>query len=519
MKLIGIDIGHGETASHSVDLDTEGRISPLHIIHEAYKIYSAFYTDDAGDIRLLTPKSPDSIERAEFNHNTFKKGFKNRISSPHTDIESIALFAKTVYDKILETNGLTGDYEIYIACPTNWSEKDAEEYLDIINLAGVPAKWVISEAYASLERYSKIIDPDTSVLIIDYGSSTIDYVAFRKGSNQELDVKYYGAESNGANQVEMSISNSDIVDDQLNGANVSDSVKEFKSRVGKEQYYDNKCKFPLRVNFAATSFEPVLDDSITITIPNDQLNSITQFKDYKTEIKRFFDDLRYKLDEQDFIPDKVMLTGSASRMDFVRLYAKSVFGEDRIEIDEYPEYVVCHGIVEHALKYRNTDLANRPEIKAQRYIYRAFLLKLRLDNNIDRFLNLMETLDTEEAKTIRAICYLYGVGQKSPRKAFETLSTSPALDDYGKIILACLYFNGQVTDKDDNIAKELVDSTSLSDNMLVKILIDAINGKSLPEHYAIIDKEDFILELCSSEEQYLKLIFEHFGLLKAPISL
>lgn len=517
MKLIGIDFGHGETAAHYIDLKSDGVILPLHIIPGTYKIYSAFYTDNAGNMRLLTPKSPDTIELAEANHNTFKKGFKGRISSCHTDVESICLFAKIVYEKILETNGLSADHEIFIACPTNWSDKDAEEYLDLINMAGVPAKWVISEAYASLERYSKTIDSNTNVLIVDYGSSTIDFVAFRKGSNQELEIKCCGAEPNGANQVEIVLSNSDIVENHLKDVSIRDSIKEFKSRVGKEQYYENKCIYPLRIKLSATSFEPKIAESINITIVDNQLNTITQFTDYKSEIEKYFSDLQYKLEEQDFIPDKVILTGSASGMDFVRSYAKSAFGEECIEPDNYPEYVVCHGIVEHARKYRNSDFTNHSEIKAHSNIYRALLLKLRLDDDINRFLNSIETFYAPEAETLRAICYLYGVGKKSPRKAFEILSSSTKLDDYGKILLAYLYYNGQVTNKDDIFAKELVESTSLCDNRLVKILINAINGNSIPEHYALIDNEDFILELFSNEGVYLKQILKHLGLLKPTI--
>lgn len=517
MKLIGIDYGHGETAAHYIDLKSDGDIRPLHIIPGTYKIYSAFYADNAGNIRVLNPKSPDMIELAEVNHNTLKKSFKGRISSRHTDVESICLYAKLVYEKILETNDLSGDHEIYIACPTNWSEKDAEEYLDLINMAGVPAKWVISEAYASLERYTKSIDSNTNVLIIDYGSSTIDFVAFRKGSNQELDVKCCGAEPNGANQVEIILSNSDILENQLKDVSVRDSIKEFKSRVGKEQYYENKCIYPLRIKLSATSFEPKVAESINITINDNQLNTITQFTDYKAEIKKYFDDLKYKLEDQDFIPDKVILTGSASGMDFVRSYAKSAFGDERIEHDDYPEYVVCHGIVEHARKYRKSDLTNHPEIKAHSNIYRALLLKLRLDDDINGFLNLIETHYAPEARTLRAICYLYGVGKKSPRKAFETLSTPTELDDYGKVLLAYLYYNGQVTDKDDIFAKELAESTSLSDNRQVKMLINAINGNSIPEHYALIDNENFILELFSSEGECLKHILKHLGLLNPTI--
>ena len=78
-------------------------------------------------------------------------------------------------------------------------------------------------------------------------------------------------------------------------------------------------------------------------------------------------------------------------MDFVRSYAKSAFGEECIEPDNYPEYVVCHGIVEHARKYRNSDFTNHSEIKAHSNIYRALLLKLRLDDDINRFLNSIET--------------------------------------------------------------------------------------------------------------------------------
>lgn len=530
MKLIGIDFGHGETAAYITDLEIteQGKMSyRLHIKPEAEKIFSAFYIKD-GKVELFSSYNRDNIDDALYAYqDTFRQAFKCSPLSDLTtsdDIASMETFAQAVYKSLLESNPQIDEHEVFVACPSNWSKSAAEAYLDLINLSGVPARWIISEAHAALEKHLyRIYETNINVLIIDFGSSTIDYVAFNKGENNTLNILGEGAFQYGASMVDIALAESDKVSNVVQDYEISDDVVQFVSRIGKEIYYKDKYIASKQDRISTQKLDIELrpdpqSDPITISYAdNSKLEEIQAFEDYKTQIEQFFSNLYYNFHTKGIDFNKVILSGSASQMDFVIDYVKNTFGNDTIELDDFPEYVVCNGIVEFARKVRGNNELDHPEIIAHSDIYRVLSNKLPA-GNIDQFISIIEKHPSPEAKLLRAICYFFGIGKikKSRKKAFDLLSESYRsnnLDNYGKSILAYMYYIGSGTEQNNKYARSILKSVVVL-NHHGKILSEVINETGGEEDYRMVEEDDFILQMCPVDMSYLRHIYKCLGLME-----
>lgn len=521
MKLIGIDFGHGETAAYISDLeitDREEWSTRLQIIENADKIFSAFYITN-GSVKLFSAQNREDIKLALYNHkDTFRQAFKGSPLSDLTtseDIASMGTFAHAVYKSILEHNPQIGEHEVFVACPSNWTREEAEAYLDLINLSGVPARWIISEAHAALEKHlDRISEKNSNVLIIDFGSSTIDYVAFSKKDNQEVNILGEGAMQYGANMVDIALAESHKVSNIVQDYEIGEDVLQFMSRIGKEIYYSSKYIYG-QASTQRLDIELRLTPDYERTISyadNSELEEISDFKNYKDQIENLFSNLNYNFHVKGISFDTVILSGSASQMDFVREFVAKTFGPHKISIDEVPQYVVCSGIVDFARKVYKKNEYEDPKIKARSDIYRALYNKLLATRDLNEFLYTLEMHPKPEAKILRSICYFYGIGRKSPRRAFDMLSQTNNLDDYGKCILAYMYYIGSGTEKDNDAAKSILESTVIS-SLSGIILKEAVDEITTQENYKKIEETDFILQLRPLDKQYLGLIFQHLNLL------
>ena len=191
--IVGIDFGHGETSAWAVPLDLrignkEGYALKLKNTNiAAGRSYSStIYMDTNGDYSLMSSEGKNIIF-----------GFKDKVSNlnkPENNDRCKAYkeYIKQVYklmitlNKELKVEESDTNFYLCIACPTKWDQKDKDDYIGFFNDAlrefGIEVMWVINESdaayftHGSLDKYS-----DKCVLIIDYGSSTIDFTVVNKG--------------------------------------------------------------------------------------------------------------------------------------------------------------------------------------------------------------------------------------------------------------------------------------------------------------------------------------------------
>ena len=96
--------------------------------------------------------------------------------------------------------------------------------------------------------------------------------------------------------------------------------------------------------------------------------------------------------------------------------------------------------------------------------------------------------------------------------AFNMLSQTKNLDNYGKFILAYMYYIGSGTEKDNVTARAIIESALLFNHNGV-ILKEAVDETATQENYKKIEEDNFILQLRPLDERYLGLIFQHLNLL------
>lgn len=368
MYLIGIDFGHGETTASFYDTENEiGGLKRLPILDgntlESCKVESAVCRN------IATGEWQFARDIRDYALPDFTLHFKapmNEITPKNK--EAFAAFIKLVFEHILDNQSLlkydplTGErnFEIYVACPSGWNEKDPtqiQEYKKFISSI-IPVDWIIKEsdaAYFKFKAEQKF--PATSVLVIDIGSSTIDFTAYGANAAEPSS----GGPKHGASAVENLIykyfeehdadfnvakqnAESKCIDKNLNWRNAV--VHYIKSQ--KEEFYTQKYAvllLDLTNNSICNIRGRVFDD---YRISNEQLNDEI-LKPYRQTLLQDLNAEKNTLEKKQIgIPQLVVLTGGASRMPWFQKLVKDVFPDSQLFRDSEPSYVVSDGIAYYA---------------------------------------------------------------------------------------------------------------------------------------------------------------------------
>lgn len=123
---------------------------------------------------------------------------------------SFGLFIENVFKSIIECNTIIHEkpcnYRLYVACPSEWDNYQVEEYVRFIHEKGIHCEEAVQESRAAYMSFRDTILGNTindlelpGVLVIDFGSSTIDFTYF--GGKKTVNHGY----QIGAHQVEETI--------------------------------------------------------------------------------------------------------------------------------------------------------------------------------------------------------------------------------------------------------------------------------------------------------------------------
>lgn len=368
MYLIGIDFGHGETTASFYDTENErGGLKRLHILDgntlESCKVESAVCRNKAtGEWQFAR----DIRDYASPDFTLHFKAPMNEITPKNK--EAFAAFIKLVFEHILdnqsllEYNPLTGErnFEIHVACPSGWGKKDKtqiQEYKKFISSI-IPVDWIIKESDAAYFKFkAEETFPATSVLVIDIGSSTIDFTAYganaaepsiegiKHGASavENLIYKYFEEHDADFNVAKQN-AESKCIDGNLNWRNAV--VHFIKSE--KEDFYTNKYSV-LELDLANRSICNIRGRVFdACNISNEQLNDEI-LKPYRQTLLQDLNAEKNTLEkEQIGIPQLVVLTGGASRMPWFQKLVKDVFSDSELYRDCEPSYVVSDGIAYYA---------------------------------------------------------------------------------------------------------------------------------------------------------------------------
>lgn len=376
--ILGIDFGDGETVACYAPVSQNTGLQYAKIKNS---------TDiDGRKIISLVMRSPDgkygiSLSGGEL-FLSFKKYFydSNGLTKDQRNEQLLAFkfFIRDVFSLIRKNhNGdifqPENEVEVCIAAPTNWPPEVKSEYRRFVaDAIGQDVKWVINESDAAY--FSKKSDySDDVVLVIDYGSSTIDFTLMENGKKLNVDIL---STNFGASQIEESI----LLDCQTgkeSAAQFSQMMGLAKSSLEKwgNQRIDIIGNLKLSIRKAkesaytdiSTNLDDYPDMYICGSLVMRHLTGIdedrkikfeydykeSKLQNYKDKVKECFQKVKEKAEEllSGKKIDRIILSGGGSIMPWVEMKAKEVW-DDSVEIvsDTEPSYVVAKGIVNYALE-------------------------------------------------------------------------------------------------------------------------------------------------------------------------
>lgn len=378
--IIGIDFGHGETSAAFYSLKNQDKtdldiLPGLKVVKSAVAILEqeGQQTICVGDAAIANaPIAKD-----------FQISFKKRPSEMNeVERKRMIAFMRGVYMAILDRHPdyKTRDHVVYIARPSQdclWkSEENA--YLKLAENAGIPVAGIQKESRAAYFRARTQPDSkiDTQVkkgvLIVDFGSSTIDFTYLNGTIAAPID----DGCALGASEVERTLMNYAM--SHPSDANMAEFAKRYghdkesnpynqmlyRFREAKEIFYGNK--MPM---FSVGFDYGLLTSSETsqmfgfggVSFSREQVNKILGKRQQGGYIERVRAAVEAFKKEKlgNNVVACVYLTGGASRMDFVREIFMDVFGLDseHCPSDDNPSVIVSQGVAH--LSYADIKAAEK----------------------------------------------------------------------------------------------------------------------------------------------------------------
>lgn len=405
--IIGIDFGHGETSAAFYSIATQEKID-LDILPGVKVIKSAVaILEQEGRESICVGDS--AIQNAPFAKD-FQIAFKKRPSEMSENERSrMVAFMKGVYSGILDRHPdyKSREHVVYIARPSQDEKWKSEEpaYIKIAEDAGLPIAGIQKESRAAYFRARTQPDSkiDTQVkdgvLIVDYGSSTIDFTYLNTELQKPID---HGCDL-GASEVERLLLKyamdhpCDPCMPKFSSTYGKDRESKpynqmlYSFRNAKEEFYKNNKSPMFSVSFdyslLTSSEESPIIGFGGFSVPRGEVNKILGLNNpegyiekVRSEVKKFKEE---KLKDNNVAC--VYLTGGASRMDFVRQIFMDVFNlnEKQCPGDDNPSVIVSQGVAH--LSYADIITAKKEE--ELRKLAQTAISQYNWDGNIREIVN------------------------------------------------------------------------------------------------------------------------------------
>ena len=401
-KILGIDIGHGETAAVCMDVSNK-KIIRLNLEDGQTKVIPTlvgFREDGSAVIGNAAGKSTEVKEVVAY----FKKApaYFSDMVRERPRSEYISLFAGKLIDQIFEynkdilTTAEKDSLQLIVGCPSSseWTgENEHRIYEDLLRSAsGIRDTAVVPESRAALfstftDQGMKGTSAENGVLVFDFGSSTADCTYMCMG---KMLMEY--SWRLGASEIE------ELMIDELQKTlekaaereNVHASFQNrdsilFSLRVDKkEKYYskmllEDESTFMRRASVLDDQGRQMLDSSgkprklkVEIEVDDALMDRLTRCAKFRisrgsedtkvndswyNHCRSFLEQARDMVIQYGLPCQSVMLTGGASKMDFVQDLCREVFQDTTLIRSDEPSFSVALGLawtgmVDHEIESR-----------------------------------------------------------------------------------------------------------------------------------------------------------------------
>lgn len=357
--LFGFDLGDGESAVAWMRADSpvqpqlleiNGRRSFLTALGEHASLGTLI-----GEQALLADSDRLSVR------------FKGKFPTHPIAAAQIEAFARAVL-RALRQSGKAEDLDacaFFVGCPSGWSEGDRARYRKLFEDAGFKNVEIISESRAAFmfvresgELRATRDTLDKPTLIIDAGSSTTDFTFVNRLQAQPLD---FGEDIGGGlvDQLVLELNLRRSPDE----ARLRDIFRacpayrarcELEARKVKEQYFTRRgaasgARFPVP---CASSVKIYYEDpplTLDLSASDEDMDEVLRHPSPALEGRSVLTALKDALARaraltREAPPEVILLTGGASRMDFVARLAREAFPRAALLHGAEPEFAIARGL-------------------------------------------------------------------------------------------------------------------------------------------------------------------------------
>ena len=371
MVYFGLDLGDGESCiSWSRDpLYNTPNIAP---ISGRGSFFSAVGRLDG---QIVVGSNALNID-AEDVHVCFKRHFLEHTPSVDRIIRDFVRGVLEELRKNPDVGALVDDPAqscFIVGCPAGWKDEDRKSYKKLLQDAGMVNVKVVSESRAAFENAYRAKENaveaglfSRSVLVIDIGSSTLDF-AYVNGGN-EYDIATMGNILLGGGLMDemivlyaLSLRGKGASEDSSELLRLIDENDAQKSKLMiaarelKEEYFNNEDRFletneklertvKLFGNGKIYKIKLVVSPDIVEDYLISRPHPLLQGQSFESRLK---DSLITVYDKTSKIcePELVIVTGGPSRMSFFRELCEKQFSNSRIVFSREPEYDISRGLV------------------------------------------------------------------------------------------------------------------------------------------------------------------------------
>jgi molecular chaperone DnaK (HSP70) len=348
-EVIGFDLGHGESAVAGLSLTPKATPLTIPINTRNSQITAVGKYRGATVIGEVVIRSLGVTD--------VRVGFKLQPPGTPESRQAIVDFVRYYHDTLTKMGHQRAHY--FVGCPSGWTADEIDDYQKLLETV-LPNVTVVRESRAALIQAKEEgkVSPErlrSSILVIDFGSSTVDVSHIRGGiQDQSLDA---GMELGGhliekeilRRAIERSRSRSEI--EAWFAAHPDERrVAELFCREVKERYWAMEAtaateqrKTYLPIGNDGLFLEVFLDPAEVDRVLNAALPELGGVS-WKQALHRFLDDVQSQLKTRGATPAVLVLTGGPSKMSFVAGAARNQFPGAEFVWCTPPEEAVAMGL-------------------------------------------------------------------------------------------------------------------------------------------------------------------------------
>lgn len=378
-KLVcGFDLGHGETSvATTVALPGDTSIPLQKKIQGEESWVTALSRNESGRLSIGYQAT-----REDLNSELFICFKSNPDNISDVSRQNLTDYFKMILDSLhdnLELN-LEDLKFYYVGYPSGWNDHSAKIYKEILEKSTYKNIILVKESRAAMmqvlemeltakemENYLQPTAKDlqSGTLVIDLGSSTIDFTLVRNATEKPLD----GGQNLGASLIDRLIFEHNLKNNEENLENIDEINRIFKEKPGlkntcllesrklKEKVFkgmrhsDEVVTLSSRpkVRFFLELSPETLDEIVNTPLP--ELNGLGWREYYVSLLK----DVASQLERSGITRGTIVLTGGASNMIFVRKDCQKIFSNWKLVPDTRPEHCVSRGLARYGRKKIVTD--------------------------------------------------------------------------------------------------------------------------------------------------------------------